>query len=161
MIVAAIFVQYSVSVELAFVTVSGNSAGDSGGAVYCSGASKISFVQTHFSNNTDPSDEDAVLFCSPFPAHSPCTVEGDMPDLSCDDPFDPTASLGDPATITVIVCGVVLLIGTVVMIGCVVKTIRARRSVPAGVEHKHFKEEDLFDRTIQSEDMSFSQDEYQ
>lgn len=141
------------------MTVSDNYATQSGGAIFCAGASKISFVQTHFFNNSEPGDDDSVLFCSNFPAHSPCTTEGDMPELSCDDPVDPTASFGDPATITVMACGVALLIGTAVMIGCVCKTIRARRTVPVAMEHKHFKEEDLFDRTIQSEDMSFSQDE--
>ena len=116
-------------------------------------------MQCHFSNNTDPDDDDAVLFCSPFPVHSPCSVDGDMPDLSCDDPVDPPATFGDPATITVLVCSVALVVATIVMIVWVIKSVQARRSVPVAMDHKNFKEEDLFDRTIQSEDMSFSQDE--
>ncbi len=72
---------------------------------------------------------DAEFFCSPFPVHSPCTVDGR--DIMCPDARDESPSLWTAATIGAVCGSVALFAAAVAVITLTVRSMRRRRASPA------------------------------
>jgi hypothetical protein len=127
----AIFLQYSAHLTLSESTLQENHAQLEGGAIFCSGSSIISISKTEFIQNTDPTNANSVVFCSPVPTHAPCEITSDLGIGDCADGAD-KAPAWSQGTILMI-CGTIgLVLATIFLTIIIVKIIRKRR---AGVTH--------------------------
>jgi predicted outer membrane repeat protein len=124
---AALYAQYSCTVWMNRCTVRDNVATQDGGAIYCA-SSHLIFNHTTFHNNSDPahaSRADAVVYCSDFPVHSPCLVDG-FPGQECVDSTERPSGLS-PTVIAVLAVSAALLIGALVLVILVIRSVRRRK----------------------------------